>query len=85
MLQVAETFEISDKFRAGDTLWLVFDTSLPKQVKILTIDHTNFTITLTANLPITYKRGDKIGVKRYAGIVQNAPENERTRGSCANP
>lgn len=55
---------------------LDFEGSNPVYVTILSIDHTNKEITLTANLAITYPATTLIGRLIYTGSVERNPDEE---------
>lgn len=80
VIDVSDTFQISDKFRDG-TLWFIaFDSNQKRKVYVQSVDHNLRQVTLTDNLSSNFSVGTKFWKLLFSGIVQNAPERELTAG-----
>lgn len=79
VLQVSDTFSISNKFVTGTVGFVSFDTTSKTRVFVASVDHNNREITLQNTLDVNLPVGTKFGKLVFSGVVQNAPETEMTR------
>jgi hypothetical protein len=76
ILQVDDTFEYEQKFKAGDRILIDIKGVNEKRYYILSIDHSLKQITLTTNLETTLPRATKCGRLIFAGNVSKSPQKE---------
>lgn len=77
ILYVTDTYQAEGKYVAGDVIIVNVRASNEKKYTILSVDHTNLTITLTTNLSTTVTKGTTIvGRLLFGGIVQSNPDEE---------
>lgn len=76
ILQVDDTYQYFQIYKAGDELLLDFQWSNPTYVTILSIDHTTKQITLTANLSSTFAKGVFVWRLVFWWTVERNPDEE---------
>lgn len=76
VLNVSDTFEFENKFKAGDEILLRIKEASEVFVTILSVDHTAKTINLTANLAATIPVGSQCWRIVFSGVTQKNPNQE---------